>query len=207
MRREPGLDLVKWLAMLSMLLDHLRYLWPDTYGLFVIGRLAFPLFCLGIAANVTRTQPGELASDGNARYLGWLTAFSVLSEVPYRLLSPDSATFNVMPTLFAGTAGCVGCAPWQSQQRAVGGGSTDLLCVDASAPDVRCHRSVAASCLCPGSQGAAMVVAACCLSGIGQWAKPMGCGIGGNPGDTSYIRHSKRGRDSGACSTALRHLL
>lgn len=102
MRREPGLDLVKWLAMLSMLLDHLRYLWPDTYGLFVIGRLAFPLFCLGIAANVTRTQPGELASDGNARYLGWLTAFSVLSEVPYRLLSPDSATFNVMPTLLLG---------------------------------------------------------------------------------------------------------
>lgn len=102
MRREAGLDLVKWLAMLSMLLDHLRYLWPDAYGLFVIGRLAFPLFCLGIAANVTRTQPGELASDGNARYLGWLTAFSVLSEVPYRLLSPDSATFNVMPTLLLG---------------------------------------------------------------------------------------------------------
>ena len=27
MRRDAGLDLVKWLAMLSMLLDHLRYLW------------------------------------------------------------------------------------------------------------------------------------------------------------------------------------
>ena len=25
MRRDSGLDLVKWLAMLSMLLDHLRY--------------------------------------------------------------------------------------------------------------------------------------------------------------------------------------
>ena len=55
MRRDAGLDLVKWLAMLSMLLDHLRYLWPDAYGLFVVGRLAFPLFCLGIAANVART--------------------------------------------------------------------------------------------------------------------------------------------------------
>ena len=54
MTRDAGLDLVKWLAMLSMLIDHLRYLWPDVYALFVIGRLAFPLFCLGIAANVVR---------------------------------------------------------------------------------------------------------------------------------------------------------
>jgi len=102
MRRDAGLDLVKWLAMLSMLLDHLRYLWPDAYGLFVVGRLAFPLFCLGIAANVARSRPGELFSEGNARYLGWLMAFSLLSELPYRLLSPESATLNVMPTLLLG---------------------------------------------------------------------------------------------------------
>jgi hypothetical protein len=102
MRRDARLDLVKWLAMLSMLLDHLRYLWPDGYGLFVVGRLAFPLFCLGIAANVARTRPGELFSESNARYLGWLMAFSLLSELPYRLLSPESATLNVMPTLLLG---------------------------------------------------------------------------------------------------------
>jgi hypothetical protein len=102
MKRDAGLDLVKWLAMLSMLIDHLRYLWPDAYGLFVIGRLAFPLFCLGIAANVARTRPGELFSEGNARYLGWLLAFSLLSELPYHLLSPASATLNVMPTLSLG---------------------------------------------------------------------------------------------------------
>ncbi|MGQ7958011.1 TraX family protein [Pseudomonas sp. SP16.1] len=102
MKRDAGLDLVKWLAMLSMLIDHLRHLWPDAYGLFVIGRLAFPLFCLGIAANVVRTRPGELFSEGNARYLGWLLAFSLLSELPYSLLSPESATLNVMPTLSLG---------------------------------------------------------------------------------------------------------
>lgn len=88
--------------MLSMLLDHLRYLWPDAYVLFVIGRMAFPLFCLGIAANVARTQPGELFSEGNGRYFSWLLVFSLLSELPYRLLSPDSMTFNVMPTLLLG---------------------------------------------------------------------------------------------------------
>ena len=102
MTRDAGLGLVKWLAMLSMLIDHLRYLWPDAYGLFVIGRLAFPLFCLGIAANVARTRSGELFSECNARYLGWLLAFSLLSELPYRLLSPESATLNVMPTLSLG---------------------------------------------------------------------------------------------------------
>lgn len=102
MRRDAGLDLVKWLAMLSMLIDHLRYLWPDAYGLFIIGRLAFPLFCLSIAANVTRTRPGELFSEGNARYLGWLLVFSLISELPYRELSPESATLNVMPTLLLG---------------------------------------------------------------------------------------------------------
>ncbi len=102
MTRDAGLGLVKWLAMLSMLIDHLRYLWPDAYGLFVIGRLAFPLFCLGIAANVARTRSGELFSECNARYLGWLLAFSLLSELPYRLLSPESATLNVMPILSLG---------------------------------------------------------------------------------------------------------
>lgn len=102
MKRDAGLDLIKWLAMLSMLIDHLRYLWPDTYALFVVGRLAFPLFCLGIAANVARTRTGELFSEGNARYLGLLLVFSLLSEIPYHLLSPQSATLNVMPTLLLG---------------------------------------------------------------------------------------------------------
>ncbi len=54
--RLAGLDLVKWTAMLAMVADHLRFLWPDADGLFVIGRLAFPLFCLAIAVNVGRAR-------------------------------------------------------------------------------------------------------------------------------------------------------
>ncbi|BAU74697.1 TraX family protein [Metapseudomonas furukawaii] len=103
--RDSGLDLIKWMAMLTMLLDHLRYLWPDADWLFVVGRAAFPLFCLGIAANVARTRPGDLFNDGNLRYLGWMMAFSVLSEIPYRLLSPLSDNLNVMPTLLLGLLG------------------------------------------------------------------------------------------------------
>lgn len=101
--RSTSLDLVKWLAMLTMVIDHLRYLWPEeTAWLFVVGRFAFPLFCLGIAANVSRSRPGELYSDNNFRYLSWLLAFSLTSELPYRALSEMSNTLNVMPTLMLG---------------------------------------------------------------------------------------------------------
>jgi hypothetical protein len=93
---------VKWVAILSMLGDHLRYLWPNADGLFVLGRLAFPLFCLAIAANVGRSLPGSFATSGNARYLGWLLVFSVLSEAPYRWLDNGSTTLNVIPTLTLG---------------------------------------------------------------------------------------------------------
>ena len=75
-----------------MVVDHLRFLWPQAYGLFVVGRLAFPLFCLAIAVNVGRSRPGTLFSSGNARYLCWMCAFAVLSELPYRWLDTGSAT-------------------------------------------------------------------------------------------------------------------
>lgn len=94
--RSSGLDLVKWTAILTMVADHLRYLWPAAAGLFIVGRLAFPLFCLAIAANVARAQSIQ------ARYLGWMLAFAVLSEGPYRWLDPGTQTFSVIPTLALG---------------------------------------------------------------------------------------------------------
>ena len=100
--RDANLDLIKWLAMLTMLLDHMRYVWPDTEWLFIVGPLAFPLFCLGIAANVARSQSGALYTEDNVRYLGWMAAFAVISELPYRLLSSGSSTLNVMPSLLLG---------------------------------------------------------------------------------------------------------
>mgnify|MGYP003110313879 CR=1 FL=1 len=103
MSRDAGLDLIKWLAMLTMVVDHLRYLWPQAESwLFFIGRLAFPLFCLGIAANVSRSRPGQLYTGGNARYLIWLAVFSVVSELPYHMLSTESSSMNIMPTLMLG---------------------------------------------------------------------------------------------------------
>ncbi|WP_460415400.1 TraX family protein [Pseudomonas sp. microsymbiont 2] len=100
--RSAGLDLLKWTAIVTMVADHLRYLWPAADGLFVLGRLAFPLFCLAIAVNVGRSRVGELFTPANARYLGWMLVFAVLSEAPYRWLDTGSLTFNVIPTLGLG---------------------------------------------------------------------------------------------------------
>jgi hypothetical protein len=97
-RRDGALDLLKWLALLSMILDHLRYVGFSADWLYVPGRLAFAWFCLAIAANLARND----ASISPWRYLGWLLLFSAVSEIPYRLFIPDPATLNVMPTLMLG---------------------------------------------------------------------------------------------------------
>lgn len=98
--RDGALDLLKWLALLCMVLDHLRYVGLSLDGLYVPGRLAFPWFCLAIAANLHRARNAPLT--GQWRYLGWLLLFSAISEVPYRLFIDDADTLNVLPTLALG---------------------------------------------------------------------------------------------------------
>ncbi|WP_339450757.1 TraX family protein [Pseudomonas sp. EA_5y_Pfl2_R50] len=97
-KRDGALDLLKWLALLCMLLDHLRYVGFSADWLYVPGRLAFPWFCLAMAANLVRAG----AQKTDWRYLGWLLLFSAVSEIPYRLYIPDPDTLNVMPTLALG---------------------------------------------------------------------------------------------------------
>ncbi len=97
-QRDGALDLLKWLALLSMVLDHLRYVGFSVDWLYVPGRLAFPWFCLAMAANLVRND----TSTASWRYLGWLLLFSAVSEIPYRLFIPDPVTLNVMPTLVLG---------------------------------------------------------------------------------------------------------
>lgn len=99
-QRDGALDLLKWLALLSMVLDHLRYIGYSVDLLYVPGRLAFPWFCLAMAANLARTR--TLTHDNQWRYLGWLLLFSAVSEIPYRMFIPDPGTLNVLPTLALG---------------------------------------------------------------------------------------------------------
>lgn len=100
--RDAALDLVKWMAMATMLLDHLRYLNDAWSGTYVPGRLAFPLFCLAIAANVARDRHGPFPRAAHGRYLGWLLLFALLSEWPYRAYTGFTHPSNVMPALALG---------------------------------------------------------------------------------------------------------
>ena len=34
--RDAALDLIKWLALLTMLIDHLRHAWPALYFLYAV---------------------------------------------------------------------------------------------------------------------------------------------------------------------------
>ncbi|MDQ0126962.1 hypothetical protein J2W17_005960 [Pseudomonas lini] len=99
-QRDGALDLLKWLALVSMVVDHLRYVGYSVDILYVPGRLAFPWFCLAMAANLSRTR--SVSRDTQWRYLGWLLLFSAISEIPYRMFIPDPDTFNVLPTLALG---------------------------------------------------------------------------------------------------------
>ncbi|WLH35241.1 TraX family protein [Pseudomonas sp. FP2196] len=109
-KRDGALDVLKWLALLSMVLDHLRYVGISADWLYVPGRLAFPWFCLAMAANLAR----DGVRQTEWRYLGWLLLFSAVSEIPYRLYIPDPDTFNVMPTLALGLLVARG---WQDKAR------------------------------------------------------------------------------------------
>ena len=101
--RNKALDLLKWLAMLSMVMDHLRYVGWHADWLYVPGRLAFPWFCLAIAVNLARSRTHDVEPRVQWKYLAWMVVFAAVAEVPYRLFMTDEAyTLNVLPTLALG---------------------------------------------------------------------------------------------------------
>lgn len=106
--RSASLDLIKWLAMLTMVIDHLRLVWPELSTPFIPGRLSFPLFCVAIAANVARSRRGEWLTYKNGRYLALMLLFAAISQVPYRMIS-TSGSYNVLLTLALGLVVAWGC--------------------------------------------------------------------------------------------------
>jgi len=101
--RDEALDLLKWLAMVSMVMDHLRYVGWHADWLYVPGRLAFPWFCLAIAVNLARRRTNDVEPGVQWKYLAWLAVFAVVAQVPYQLFMTDEAyTLNVLPTLALG---------------------------------------------------------------------------------------------------------
>ena len=106
-------NILKWIAIASMLIDHTA----AVFGLYIplgfgwdlhdlmrgIGRMAFPIFAYGIAQGCVYTHSAR-------RYLGRLLVFAVISEIPYQLALGDGSLgfgfSNVFFTLFAGAACC-----------------------------------------------------------------------------------------------------
>lgn len=100
--RDKGLDLIKIIAILTMVIDHLRFIFPHYQSyLMTIGRWAFPLFAYLIAINTFRALENSNLKSLKS-YATNLFLFALISEVPYRLMVGTSQVFNVMPTLLIG---------------------------------------------------------------------------------------------------------
>lgn len=101
--RNRVLDLLKWIAIVTMVIDHTSILFPQ-YNLLLrsIGRWAFPVFCIMIAFNLNQAiSKKKIHTLKN--YFKNLAMFCVISEVPYQLFNQEPfTTLNVMPTLLLG---------------------------------------------------------------------------------------------------------
>ena len=102
--RIASLDLLKWLALAAMVLDHLSYLAPEYLANLIFpGRLAFPLFCGVIAAHAFRQPPGSLTDSKNWEYLKRLIVFGCVSQL-FFLLYLEQPQANILFTLAIGLA-------------------------------------------------------------------------------------------------------
>jgi len=110
---DGQLELLKWVALASMFVDHIgRHLLGAGYATweFGLGRIAFPLFVLVIALNLAR--PGDRAGRA-ARTSRRLALWCVVSLVPSVMARGEPQMINVLGTLGLGAALC-----WAIESRA-----------------------------------------------------------------------------------------
>ncbi len=113
MEQTRGLnrDTLKYLAIFAMLLDHIAWYLlesssPWAQAFHVAGRVTAPLMCFFLAQGYVYTRSVR-------RYLGRLTVFAVLSQIPWYLLHPTRGwlTFNFLFTL---TLSLLAIHAWES---------------------------------------------------------------------------------------------
>lgn len=87
-------DILKLLAILAMLIDHIGYVFfPQYIFLRIIGRLAFPIFAYHISV-------GYIHTSNLKNYAIRLFLFGLLSQLPYHMLFGQG--LNILFTLFLG---------------------------------------------------------------------------------------------------------
>lgn len=101
--RLKYLDLIKWIALIAMVIDHLRFLNPSASQFDVwcysIGRVAYPLFLFLMAHYFYRSRAQQNSLSSDQRYIKNLVIYAFLSEIPYRLYFHDSNSLNIFPSL------------------------------------------------------------------------------------------------------------
>lgn len=98
---DGTLSVLKWFAILMMLLDHfnLYYLFPrelHKQELYILGRIAAPLFAILVGYNLARPDSGTSTKEARAkRMMAWLLGFGLLSYpvdifvAPFKTLEPN----------------------------------------------------------------------------------------------------------------------
>lgn len=97
--RIPSLDLIKWLAFVTMFIDHLRFIAPQLSWCYYPGRISFPCFCFVIASHMQRKLDGRLPTKNITCYLYRIIVFFFISEYPYRLFITNAKSCNILLTL------------------------------------------------------------------------------------------------------------
>ncbi|KPU42376.1 TraX protein [Oxobacter pfennigii] len=91
---EAKNDTLKFIAIITMLIDHIGYVFfPNLIFLRIIGRISFPIF----AYNMTI---GYINTGNLKKYMMRLLGFGVIAQIPYIYFAPGK--INVMFTLLFG---------------------------------------------------------------------------------------------------------
>ena len=93
-------DMLKLLALLTMLIDHIGYMFFPNEVLFrIIGRLAFPIFAYQIAMGYSKTSNLK-------RYTARLALFAFITQIPFSFFNPNMSfnpiRLNVLFTFVTG---------------------------------------------------------------------------------------------------------